>query len=121
MHPFHVSDQMVDEILTTALEGGINYWAVKATPSHWPSGPSTLFPGDQDVFASEVLTKGADLIITVDGEDATQTLTLRKMKAGIREAAKLRKMTVEEFHENHDAGDADLAVQFAVFGEAVYG
>ena len=123
--PYTITNEMIDHIVTAALEGGINYWAISARPTHWPEAESTLFPGDKDVFASEVLTKGADLIITIEDEDdegdGTYTLTLAKMKKGIRKAAELRGKTPEAFYEDHDAGDADLAVQFALFGELVYG
>lgn len=109
-HPYTVTNEMVDDILCAALEGGINYWAVKASPTVPPQG---------DLFASDMLTRGANLRI-VDFDGGKHTLTLANMKAGIRKAAAHYGQTVEAFYEDHDAGAADTAVQFALFGELVY-
>jgi hypothetical protein len=124
--PYAVTDEMVDDIVTTAMEGGSTYWTTKVTViGGFPEVESTLFPGTTDLFASECLTKGRDLAWVEDcGEgDAPRrhVLTLAKMKKGIRKAAEHFNLTPLALWEDGDAGTADVAVQFALLGEIVYG
>ncbi len=126
MHPFVITDELIDDTLTTALEGGINYWAANATPDHWPDVESTLFPGEAP-WASEVLTKGADLLITLhrelgEPEPQVERLTKAKMIKGIRAFCTRRKITPSALEDDPvDAEGADCIVQLALFGEIVYG
>ena len=109
-----VTDEMVDDFLCTAFEGGSNSWIDSVVPVNgWPEGAD---------YASEVLTRGGDLRITTD-ENEVFTLTLDAMREGIRTAAEVAKLAddLTEFWEQHDAGDADRALQFALFKEVVYG
>ena len=122
--PYTITSEMVDDILTAAMEGGSDYWTAKVevigtVPE---TVTSTLFPGEEP-FASEMLTKGFRLRWVEDGgdENVVHTLTLAKMKRGIRKAAAHFEVTPLAFYENHDASDADLAVQYALLGEVVYG
>jgi hypothetical protein len=55
------------------------------------------------------------------GEVKWHPLTRAKMVHGINAAAKHWRMSVEAFVEDADADMADTAVQFALFGEIVYG
>lgn len=123
-HPFKITDQLIDDTLTTALEGGITYWAANATPSHWPEAESKMFPGEAP-YASEVLTLGADLLVTLHREfddPEVYRLTKAKMTKGIREFCKLRGITPARLEDDAaDASDADAIVQLALFGEIVYG
>lgn len=121
-NPFTVSNQMVDEILTSAMEGGSTYWTTEVRViGGFPRVPSTLFPEAGDaVYASECLTKGRDLA-WIDQDGTVFTLTLAAMKRGIRKAAAHFDLTPTEFYEEHDASDADVAVQFAILGQIVYG
>lgn len=134
MHPFTITDQLVDDTLTTALEGGINYWATAArVDGAWPAGPSRYNPDPDDgLYASEVLTHGGRLIIDIDPEvvdddpdglvKAHNTLTLTALKRGIRKYCELRKTTPAAIDDNPlDASEADVVVQLAIFGEIVFG
>jgi hypothetical protein len=113
-HPFTITDQLIDDTLCTALEGGITYWAQSAEPTTWPEGCK---------YASDALTRGADLTI-VDGSDddrPSYTLTRAGMVKGIREYCKQFKTTPAGMDDDPvDAGAADWIVQVALFGEAVY-
>lgn len=51
-----ITDQYIDDMITGALEGGINYWAVKAVPVDYLDCE----------FASEVVSKGGTLKIYLD-------------------------------------------------------
>lgn len=120
MHPFAITDELVNDTLCTALEGGITYWATNAEPTTWPEGCE---------YASDVLTKGASVTITIDpeliGDDAndqgTYTLNLAAMKRAIRWFCKARKITPAQLEDDcADAADADAIVQYALFGEVVF-
>jgi len=123
-HPYAITNKLVDDTLTTALEGGITYWAASAIPDHWPDGGSKMFPS-QSPYASEVLTMGADLLITIHREfedTRVYRLTLAKMKKGIKAWCGIRGITPARLEDDvADAADADCIVQLALFGEVVYG
>lgn len=111
-HPFTITDQLIDDTLCTALEGGITYWADSAVPTTWPEGCE---------YASDVLTRGADLIIVDENERTSHTLTRANFVKGIREYCKQFKTTPARMEDDPvDAGAADWIVQVALFGEAVY-
>jgi hypothetical protein len=127
VNPFKISDQLVDDTLCTALEGGITYWAAKADPVAWPEGAeSRMFPGEP-AWASELLSRGVDIVIELhpdwnEARGERHTLTLAKFKKGIRKLCELRKVTPAALEDDPlDADGADVAVQLALFGEVVYG
>lgn len=116
-NPYTITDEMVSDILCAAFEGGINYWADNvAVVTEWPLNADS---------ASEVFTHDKDAIlrihVTDDEDQPTVDLTYKAIVKGIRKAAEYYGLTPERFYEEHDAGSADNAVQFAVFGELIYG
>lgn len=112
MHPFTITDQLIDDTLCTAFEGGITYWAASATPTTWPEGCE---------YASDALTRGADVAIVDSEEQKTYFLTRARMTKGIREYCKLYKTTPAALDDDPvDASGADVIVQLALFGEVVY-
>jgi hypothetical protein len=48
-------------------------------------------------------------------------LDAERMRVGIVSAAEHFGQPIDVFHEQHDAGEADVAFQFAILGEVVYG
>jgi hypothetical protein len=42
------------------------------------------------------------------------------MRAGISRAAEYFERSPDTFYEEHDAGEADIAFQFAIFGRIIY-
>ena len=110
-----VTDQDIDDIMAAALEGGICYWC-----------------GDVDVvgkrlgrYASDQISKGGKLILYDAEEDDRYELTREKFMSGL-------KMWLENGGADRisdgglevseiDADDADAIVQYALFGEVVYG
>ena len=108
-----ITQEQVDDLLCSAFEGGITYWCGRAeVMGEWPEGAT---------YAHETLTRGSRIILHDMEAGDTCGLTLDKFLSGITQAAALRGMSVERFVDDHDAETADLAVQFAVFGEVVYG
>ena len=103
--------QILDDVLCAAFEGGINHWCTnQQVLTIWPAGAE---------YASDTVSRGATVILGVY-QDSPVELDKAKLEKGIRAAAKLAGVSVSDFGDDHDAGMADNAVQFAVFGEVRY-
>lgn len=119
-NPNHITRQDLADVLTTALEGGVNYWAGGIEVDEYPKGAE---------YGSEVPAYGGSIVLLHDdpqtGDDgdftARSTIKAANLLRGIRKAAAHRGRTVERFMEEHDAEGADIAVQFAIFGEIIFG
>jgi hypothetical protein len=116
----NITRQMVDDILCTAFEGGINYWhhnKVKLLDDD--------FKGVD--FASDALSRGAIIILTpdeppYDGEVGEGfELNLDKFVNGMKLACNHYGMSPESLYDNHDASSADVIIQFALWDEVVFG
>lgn len=108
----NVTREMVDDILTTAFEGGINYWCTKV---------GVTAPDDLDVtYASELLSHGVDMDIYCEDGEVYQ-LTLSKFILGLQDACKHYGWSLSRLYDDHDAEIADVVVQYALFTEVVYG
>lgn len=126
-----VADHWYLDIFTTAIEGGINYWAQVET-YHWTT--------DGGLAGADVIGFYAD-IIDVEHTDAlglglTSDVTVEHridrntIMAGLEHA---RTAAVSWSTEpppfvftrdtdwDFDAGDADMIVQLGLFGEVIYG
>lgn len=111
---FVVTRQDVDYLLVAALEGGITYWCDKVEiVGDWPEDAH---------FASECLSRNRNLMIHDYEEDTWHTLTLESFLEGIKNAMNdFGVSSFEQFMDDHDAGVADVIVQWAIFGEVLYG
>jgi hypothetical protein len=116
-----LSDKEVVSIFTTAMEGGIGYWAI-ADEYKW------MYLYNDDTY-TETISLGDDMVLAVlsDTEDdhfKDEKLTPAKIRAGV-------KLLIEKYphmyqiiddNEFHvDADGADAVVQLGLFGELVYG
>jgi hypothetical protein len=115
-----VSDQDVDDIMVTALEGGINYWCGKARVKARPVG------NPADMYASDIISKGGILELSdAEEPDTKWELTKDKFFKGLSKYLSMEPGKVEENGTidpaNLDANDADLIIQYALFDEQVYG
>lgn len=113
-----LTQQDIDDIMVAALEGGINYWCDEAA----------VEDGEYlGKYASDQISRGGTLLLHDTDEDAYRKLDLEKFLKGF-------KLWLEnggdqygavQGHEvdccNIDAGCADEIVQYALFGEVVYG
>ena len=110
-----LTQQDIDDIMSTALEGGITSWCNQIE-----------VVGEQlGRCASEQISKGGSLILyDLESSDKWE-LTLEKFLNGV-------KLYFEDgchVHVNDgsidpgdiDANDADCVIQFALFGEVVFG
>jgi len=103
-----ISDRDIDNLICTALEGGINYWCDSAEPE------GADYKGCQ--YAHEVLTKGGALILK-SFENTTHVLTLNKVMYA------LGKPEVDDLLDinDYDAVEVDQVIQHALFGGPIYG
>lgn len=115
---FQLTQQDIDDIMVGALEGGINYWCREAE-----------VVGDYlGEYASDQISRGGKLILH-DAESSDKwELDLEKFLNGM-------KLWVQNGDDNYgavqkdgtvdtcqiDAEMADLIVQYALFGEVVFG
>ena len=106
-----VTQQNIGDILVTAFEGGSNYWISKLDGhKYWSDSElDTLIEHDD----------GLAFVIDDDGE--RHKLTADIVRDGIIKAAAHFEKSLDSFIYNHDANDADCALQFALFGEIIYG
>ena len=117
-----ISDELIEDILCTAFEGGITYWANNI--SCHDNKDMKKVGGWKHEYLTKTKKKNAKLIIhTISGGQVAMSKksiidTHQKMddpKNGYTE-------TLESIlNETYDAGDFDIVVQMACFGEVVYG
>lgn len=111
---FPVTRQFVDDLLVTAFEGGINYWCSAAYPvnNEYPDGAT---------YTSDCLSRGKDIVIIEDGENGPEghILTLDNLIYAMKSF--MNEPNANNIFEDYDACDADVIVQYAIFGEVIYG
>jgi hypothetical protein len=106
-----ITNEGIEYLMSTALEGGINYWANQCKIIENPS---------KKEYASEILAHGGILMICEDcGEK--HFINKNTIIKGILKAIKhLNYSDFNKFVEDHDVEYADLVVQYAIFEKIVY-
>lgn len=134
-----------ETILTTALEGGIGYWAcLDNTTEDWKSARSELSEElkdneneyDRKPTYEQImmrLLQSGKAILFEDAEDPENDecweLTAEKLMTGALEFQAEKMMTTGDIYDiksaidcgDFDAEDADNVIQYALFGEVIYG
>lgn len=113
-----ITDEDIDDIMSAALEGGVNYWCYRVDVV----GGNYL--GE---WAHEQISRGGRLRLFDAESDDTWILSRKKFLEGFRR-------WVEKGYDSNgacssngvdccliDAGDADVIVQLAIFGDVVFG
>jgi hypothetical protein len=125
MHKFmvkhEVSDEFLADILITAVEGGINYWAQVESYTH-SRGPeytrAMLTPADEDprdwpakhiVLDTTVILKGLQRVLNLEVGCGEEVLNWIISGTNNNDAGEI------------DADAADVIVQAGIFGRLVYG
>ena len=112
--PIELSDQDIDDLMVTALEGGINYW-VRSIKDIVPDGVKYE-------YRSDLITKGGSLEITDDEMGDTNILNLENFLEGVQKACEhFGFNSGEELMDFHDAITADCIIQFALYKEITFG
>ena len=107
-----ITNEDIDNIMCAALEGGITYWCGRAEVVGEYLGE----------FAHEQIGYGGDLIL-YDAESSDKwTLTLDMVLRGIKDwVVNGVKNGWNVYLTNIDGHGADMIVQYALFGEIVFG
>lgn len=127
---FTVRPQQVEDILCTAIEGGIGYWACLGERRYPESGVWYKQWQDTDAddwvpnYISVIMSQGGSIQI-LDAEDENSvlgTLNLEAIQRGLEIMADRYPRYFREFvEEDYDANTADVFVQLCVLGDIVYG
>ena len=111
----NLTQQDIDDIMVTALGGGINYWCREAEVVGKYLGE----------YASDQISRGGSLILHDSESNDKWELTLEKFLNGVKLYfedgchVQVEDNCIDTF--DIDAGDADCIVQFALFGKVVFG
>lgn len=113
-----VTEEDIDDIMCTALEGGITYWCNKAKVVGEYLGE----------YGHEQIARGGTLELYDMEDDAVYELTREKLLNGIKLAVEHGYYNDYGWYAGHyldtcnvDAYVADTIVQLAIFGEVIYG
>ena len=115
-----IEDDDIDDIMVSALEGGINYWC-------WKAEVVGEYLGE---WAHEQISRGGELKLYDIESDDTWILNKEKFLKGIEKFLLTEDGVESMFAQNEsilidpsmiDAGMADSIVQYALFGEIVFG
>lgn len=102
-----LSQKDIDDLITDAFEGGINYWCGKVEVK-----------GEyKEEYASDQISRGGTLILYDRETDNKWELTLEKFLNGIKLWAENSSGDIE----NTDGDDADQIIQYALFEKIVFG
>lgn len=113
-------DQMVVDVLVTAIESGAYGTFLYAGPANEPGQPWSIQLGDALNGGEQVAVEAKDPE-GLDEDEQTATFGRPALLAGIVGMAAFRGWTLRDFHDQHDVVDADAAVQLAVWGDIVIG
>jgi len=123
--PIEVEACQVADLITTALEGGSNYWCMLRSTNDFKTKPTKHLTYWEALV--ENLEKGYDFYAPVfDVEEDNEKLgelTIATIKEGLGLFAKeYTEIFVEwESTDNYDAEVADIAFQLMVMKKVVYG
>lgn len=112
-----VTQEDIDDIMCSALEGGITYWCYKVK-----------VVGDYlGEYASEQISRGGTLLLYDAEEDEVYDLDLPHLLSGIKQAYEGNYFADYEWCDGKtidtcqvDAEVADVIVQLALFDEVIY-
>lgn len=121
---YYYTDDDLENIIITALEGGIGYWACLdnevTEPPEW--GDWSKQPADMPtaVYAWQILQEGGTLHFLDEEDEAEEYyLDMSDLFKGIGLAIKKKEWDGDI--DSLDACSADCIIQEAIFGEVVYG
>lgn len=108
-----LTNQEHNDLMATALEGGINYWCNSATVVE-----EDQHKVKEDDLISDAFARGCRVTLEVDGGDDV-TISKEDLQ---RAFDKYREKQGVVFPlDDYDVFDADALIQLAVFDEIVYG
>ena len=117
---FEVTDQDIDEIVGTAFDCGITYWAISAKPYAYVDGKRVQTCLGE--YASDQISRGGQVDIT-DEEGDIFTLTKERFLNGVKLYVMQNSKIISEGKLNMwdvDACVADSIIQYALFDDIIY-
>lgn len=118
---FNLRDEDISDIVITALEGGIGYWACLDNTTDVWNEYYEKYPDDAtSELAAKILMDGKSIFFD-DEEDPGRRyeLTLEKLMHGIAKLDTVR--FSEALMDSFDAEVGDMIFQYGIFNELVYG
>jgi len=122
-----ISQEVLEDIFVTALEGGSNYWyflSEEAVKMIREAVPKSEDPHLSTSILKAIL-KGVEVPINdADNEDdVIGTISLNTMQERLQMLADSKNKTalIRHIEEEGDADSADTVFQYLAFGEIVYG
>ena len=117
-----ISDKLIEDILCTAFEGGITYWADNVSCED--NKDMKEVSGWKHEYLTKTKKKDAVMYIhTMD--DCKPQITKKSIIDALHKMGepkyKYTKALSRILEQTYDADDADIVVQTACFGEVVYG
>lgn len=115
---YYYTDEDLMNILITALEGGIGYWAcLDNTKEEWNDQPEDMPTAE---YAWKILCNAGTLhFIDEEEEDEEYTMDMADFYKGIGKAIKNKDWDGDM--DMLDANVADCIMQYAMIGSVVYG
>lgn len=117
-----IPNQKIMDLITTAIEGGSNYWARYVYPENWKEKYGSV---------EEIPFKGGDITVyDIETGKLLGYLNRATVQTGLQMMADRKDMTGKQVParhfkalatDNEDAETADVFVQLSVLGEIVYG
>ena len=121
-HTVEISDELIEFILCGAFEGGSTYWATNVSCKD--NKDMKKVGGWKDTYLTRTKLKDAVMYIHTI-EDDKHPITKKSIIDALQKMDNskngCRKALGRILDETYDAGDADLVLQMACFGEVVYG
>jgi hypothetical protein len=124
-----LDDQLLEDVLVTAFEGGSNYW-IKDVIGYNPINVRRQDDTPYSIWLSEAINNGGHIKIYPDDEDKSYVLSKEKFVFGLKLWIVTHPDSYTLVTENGkhtidagdiDADDADAILQYALFGKVVYG
>lgn len=131
--PLALTGQDIEDIIVTAFEGGIGYWCRKADVIEGSALTREPHEATSEFLARALMVDGAIVLYDNEADDpetSEHQMTVAALVTGVQDWIRLRTksqnrgVAIDDGRldtGNIDAEDADLIVQYAVFGEVVYG
>lgn len=109
---FEITSENIEDLLVTFIFDGVGDWCEKITVC--------TLPDTACLVKSEVITHAGELLFHT--QDGRNTLNIRNFLEGIKlEILASGWLSIEELMDSHDANIADNILQYALFGELIYG
>jgi hypothetical protein len=118
----NVSDERIQDLLTSAFEGGSNYWYI-IKKYNYPPGQTRQSLGIKFPHIELPFKGGSLLIGDIEGDkEYDKILDRTAINKGLQlMAEKYPKHYADFIAEDDDAATGDVFLQLALFGEVVFG